>query len=713
HGFPLFCFLLLCLLHQTLGIAPLQAMRVTEFMARNHSGIVDEEGNRSDWIELQNESPEAVSLEGWSLSDAPSHPRKWTLPATNLPPGGFLLLFASGKDRRLPGGVLHTNFKLKAKGGYLSLLAPSGAPAAGATGAYPAQRADIAYGIGESGFQPGANSRTGAVEVGMLSHATPGKANNLPADPPLPPPEITPASGYHNGPLTVTSRPPRAASRVVYTTDGSEPLPGVGHEYREPIVLVRSTILRAVAFQAGSLPSEPVDRTYLIPWDVLHQTGAGFPPTWGMREGKPVPADYEMDPEIVGHPSYSNRVEQALHSLPSLSILLSPSDLFDPERGLYSNPMANGPEWERGGAVEWIPADTSPGFHSRCGVRIQGGWNRRPEECPKHSLRLLFKTRTGDGKLRYPLFGDQGMQEFSEVILRGGCNNSWLHWSAEERRHGDYLRDQWMRETYAAMGRVSARGRFVHVYLNGLYWGIYNLVERPAGPFVASRLGGKPSDYDVRNSDKVLEGDTAAWDRLFARVNLGLEAPEALREVESQLDLPGFIDYMLLNHYGANGDYDRSSNWYAARARRPDGKFFFIVWDGERTLEQATNNTLAVDDDQSPLRIFQKLRANPLFRGRFQARARELLGPGGVLSPEIAGARYRRLAADLEPAIVLESARWGDYRRDVHPYKEGPYELYTVEDHWKPEVERILHRFFPLRSATFLEQLRQAGLGGE
>ena len=158
-------------------------MRVTEFMARNHSGIVDEEGNRSDWIELQNESPEAVSLEGWSLSDAPSHPRKWTLPATNLPPGGFLLLFASGKDRRLPGGVLHTNFKLKAKGGYLSLLAPSGAPAAGATGAYPAQRADIAYGIGESGFQPGANSRTGAVEVGMLSHATPGKANNLPADP--------------------------------------------------------------------------------------------------------------------------------------------------------------------------------------------------------------------------------------------------------------------------------------------------------------------------------------------------------------------------------------------------------------------------------------------------------------------------------------------------------------------------------------------------
>jgi len=165
-----------------------------------------------------------------------------------------------------------------------------------------------------------------------------------------------------------------------------------------------------------------------------------------------------------------------------------------------------------------------------------------------------------------------------------------------------------------------------------------------------------------------------------------------------------------LNLYGANADWDASSNWYAARKRDPAGRFVFFVWDGERTLENVEDNRLQVDDDFSPTRLFQKLRACSEFRGEFARRAQTHLNGDGALAPKQAGARYRRLAALLDSAIVAESARWGDYRRDVHQYKEGPYELYTRDAHWRPEVERLLQAYFPGRSAAFMAQLKVARL---
>src|SRR5262249_34358165 len=143
----------------------------------------------------------------------------------------------------------------------------------------------------------------------------------------------------------------------------------------------------------------------------------------------------------------------------------------------------------------------------------------------------------------------------------------------------------WMRDTLRAMGHPSASGLFVHFYLNGLYWGLYDLSERPSAPFVASHFGGKPKDYDVRNGDHILEGDAAGWNQLMRLVNAIDQTPQSYAAVQACLDVPEFIDYMLANLYGANGDWDSSSNWYAARRRQPSGQFHFFVWDAERTLE--------------------------------------------------------------------------------------------------------------------------------
>ena len=119
------------------------------------------------------------------------------------------------------------------------------------------------------------------------------------------------------------------------------------------------------------------------------------------------------------------------------------------------------------------------------------------------------------------------------------------------------------------MSRPSARGRFVHLYLNGLYWGVYNLAERPDEHFAAEHFGGKAKDYDARNADNVLSGDEIAWKELLALANGGLSNAAPYETIGRLLDLPAFADFMIVNLYGGNADWDRASNWYAARRRQP------------------------------------------------------------------------------------------------------------------------------------------------
>lgn len=521
--------------------------------------------------------------------------------------------------------------------------------------------------------------------------------------------QISAAAGLFGEPFTVSLTRP-SVDEVYYSTNGAVPGPETARRWPGSLEVRTTTVLRVAAYAEGARVSPVLTRTYLFPGQVLKQTGKGFPDHWGETNRHPVMADYEMDPEIVNDRRYRDLLEPALRSIPSLSIAIRQEDLFDVKRGIYANPLESGIPWERAASVELIYPDGRPGFQADCGLRIQGGWNRRPEESPKHAFRLVFHKRYGPARLVFPIFGSSGGGEFETLILRAGCNNTWLHWSGEERHRGDYLRDQWMRDTYGAMGHPSARGCFVHLYLNGLYWGMYNLVERPSAAFAAAHFGGSPGNYDARNGNNILEGNEVAWKRLFQLANASPIDEAKYAAIADLLDLPAFADYILLNLYGANGDWDGASNWYAARSRRPPGKFRFFVWDGERTLEGPEASILDTDSDESPMRLFQRLRQSESFRKLFAERVREQVAPGGPLDAASAASRFQKLASEIELAIVAESARWGDYRRDVHRYKVGPYELYTRDDQWRPEIQRLLNDYFPRRTSELLKQLRPAGL---
>jgi len=543
--------------------------------------------------------------------------------------------------------------------------------------------------------------------VGLPSISAEHKKERLKSAAPV---EFSHERGFYSAPFQVTLSTRTAGAKIFFTTNGAAPTESAGELYERPIAINATTILRAAAFKENLAFSPVETQTYIFARDVLKQTGAGFPKTWGTNDGQPVPADYAMDPDIVNDPAYRDGLEAALKSIPTLSIVMELKDLYDPSQGIYANPKNSGAEWERPASVELIYPDGRRGFQVNCGIRIQGGWNRRPEECPKHSFRLLFKKKYGAASLKFPLFGDTGVREFETIILRGGCNNTWLHWSGEERRRADFVRDQWMRDTVRTMGHLSARGFFAHLYLNGLYWGLYNPCERPSAPFVAAHLGGTAKDYDSRNGVQILEGDKTAWNQMLALANAGLSGDREFQAMQELLDVPGFIDYMIANFYGANADWDRASNWYAARRRNPPGKFQFFVWDGERTLEAVDANSMEFDDDESPPRLFHKLRANAEFRLQFGDRVQRHLFNGGALTPEISAARFRAWSDQIDGAVAAESARWGDYRRDVHPYKTGPYELYTRDDHWRPEIKRLFAQYFPRRTAVVLKQFREAGL---
>lgn len=126
-----------------------QNVIISEFLTSNTRGITDENNDRVDWIEIHNRDTNTVNLLNWSLTDTTNNYRKWVFPETNLPPGNFMIIFASSKDRKVPGSRLHTSFGLSTSGEYLGLVRPDGSIATEFYQTYPSQVPDVSYGFSE------------------------------------------------------------------------------------------------------------------------------------------------------------------------------------------------------------------------------------------------------------------------------------------------------------------------------------------------------------------------------------------------------------------------------------------------------------------------------------------------------------------------------------------------------------------------------------
>ncbi|HYW80738.1 MAG TPA: CotH kinase family protein, partial [Thermoguttaceae bacterium] len=501
--------------------------------------------------------------------------------------------------------------------------------------------------------------------------------------------------GFFDAPfsLEITTNTPDAT--IYYTTDGSVPSATNGQIYTGPITIDETTVMRAVAVKEGYRHKDIDTMTYVFLDDVIVQDGAGLPDVWGKyiytNPGQNRPANYEMDPNVVNDPRYKNTIKDDLRAIPTMSLVLDPDDLWDQSTGIYSNSTMTGDAWERATSVELIDVDGSTQFQIDAGLRIHGGWGRRPWQNSKHSFRLLFRGEYGATKLDYPLFGDEATNKFDTLVLRAGFNDSWTGGNPSTT----YLQDPWSARTQNDMGGYGPHGTFVHLYVNGLYWGLYNPVERPNADFAAAYFGGEDEDYDAIVTRKFIDGNTTAWNQLLTTVRATTIDYDAVKD---QLDLDTFMNYLILNHFGANWDWPQN-NWYATHGNLPGGKWQFHSWDGEGNLDRDVyQNRVSNYGNNGPGEIYQNLRNLPEFRREFADRVHRHLFNDGLLTTAANVERWDKLTAQIDRAIVGESARWGDGGRN----QAGT--AATRDLSWAPAVQSIRNSYFAARPAILIGQ---------
>ena len=708
------------LLAAAAGFSACAQLVLTEFLASNGGGLVDVDGDSSDWIEIHNPTTSAVDLKDWSLTDDPALPAQWKFPAIRLDPGAYLVVFASGKDRTDPGAQLHTRFSLAAGGEYLALFPPeSTVPATEFAPGYPAQKPNISFGL------QGGQQR-------FFDPPTPGAANGAGFADFVGDTKFSHDRGFHEQPFDVVIGTRTAGATIRYTTNGTPPSLGNGFTYTGPIPIRSTTVIRAAAFKTGLQPSGVDTHTYLFLADVIRQASNGAaPPGWPTSWGANV-RDYGMDPDIVNSPLYRDEIIPALKSLPSFCVVTDLNHLFNSATGIYANPGQDGRDWERPISLELVHPDGREGFQVNAGIRIRGGFSRSTGN-PKHALRFFFREEYGAAKLQYPLFGDRGADEFDAIDLRTFQNYSW---SFQGDSRGVFIRDQFSRDTQLAMGRQGERGDYYHLYINGMYWGLFNTCERPEAAYAATYYGGRKEDWDVIKVEagpyaiNATDGDLQAWTRLYNAARAGLTNDAAYFRIqgrnedgtpnpayENLLDVENLIDYMLVILYGGNLDAPISNflgntspnNWYGQRNRTGlTGGFRFTSHDAEHTLLSVTENrtgpfgtaTSWSVAKSNPQYLWQQASANAEFRMRVADHVHRHFFNGGVLTPEASRARFANRTNEIHSAVVAESARWGDSKVATP----------LTRQNWLNAVDGILGNYFSQRTATVLTQLRARGL---
>ncbi|MEO8350963.1 MAG: CotH kinase family protein [Chthoniobacteraceae bacterium] len=592
----------------------------------------------------------------------------------------------------------------------------------GASGSnYPPQKAGVSYGFFGN-----------PLGLGFILTPTPGAANGPGVLGFVADTKFSVNRGFYDTPFTMAITTATPGATIRYTTDGSWPSETNGTIYTGPINVDRTMPVKAIAYKSGFISTNVDTHTYVFVDNVVTQTSATTQSVWGLPaswNGNTVYYGMNGNPSVV-NPATHPTIRQDLKSVPSISIVLDTRDMFG-SSGIYANPNSSGAAWERKTSLELIdPAapDGTNDFQQNCAIRIQGGAFRGFGLTRKKSFRVLFKSNYGTsnlptegaGKLKYPMFGDKAAQEFNTLTFRMESNDGW-QWDAAGGQP-QYARDQFGREVALALGLPASHGRFLHVYINGVYWGLYNVVERPDGSFAESYIEGADRDlWEGQNSGSPVNDSVnlSFWNAMNAQVNqISAAASDAARDA-AYLKTCGFnpdgsrnpafpvwvdpnniADYLLVNWYGGNNDWP-FKNYYGGIDTQPTRTGYkYFMWDSEWSLLLQSSVTTNKTSDFSGIAAPQDdLEESPEYALRFADRAHRAMFNEGPLTPANARAIYERITTQHTSILVPESARWGNQ----HGQQRG------VSD-WQNEYNRILNTWFPVRTANFLSQLRSRGL---
>ncbi len=696
--------------------AAVTTIRINEFLAVSADNpnvtnpFVDENGLFSGWIELYNSGATSVNLAGWALTNDVTKPGMWIFPSGSqsiIAAGGYLVLWADGKDITSPaaGNKMHTNFTLNTKGSYLGLF-PADLPRSTAeyqySPTYPIQEADVSYGY-----------VTSSSSNNYFTTPTPGAANGASTITGIAPSvNFSVANGYFSLPFNVALSTSASGLPIYYTTDCSIPTATNGTLYTGPIMISKTTVLRAAAIGPTLLSSNVGTQSYFFVASTLTQPAnpSGFPTQFSGAPANNTWIDnlnysastvlngsqcyFQVDPTIVAQDQAF--ITAGLLTLPTLEVTTTIPDMFAQATGLYNHPLEGGDSWERACSFEMIyPDGSQSNLQVDCGVQMQGGSSRDPVKNFKHSFRMVFKDFYGSGQLQQQLYSDSPADSFNTMILDGGSNDTYdyVGGSSQEyqRAFAQQTHDAFTSDLLLAMGWPSFHSKFCNVYIDGLFWGLYYYHDREDAAFAATYWGGDKSEYDVlRTTTTSLEVETAnngflttssastdahlvQWNTLFNYLNANSNnlaatsstvAGNALyTQFLQYVDADAFADYMIVNLFTGNSDWPQH-NWYAMLHEKQfggNGKFYFGIWDAEHVLESNSGITIDSYPSQSPGQIWGALRTNAEFKLLFADHVQQRFFNGGVLAGSNPQNYYLARANEINNAIAGESAKWGAY----------------------------------------------------
>jgi hypothetical protein len=512
---------------------------INEFSAANLDSFTDVFDKTEDWIELYNTGAEAVALGGWHLSDKENKPGKYEIPAgTTIPAGGHLLFICSGRDL-VKDGQFHTNFKLtQTKANEVVLLSN------------PAESILEMHAIGFNLVEHAhARVTDGAAEWKVATVPTFGTSNN---GAPLingytAAPTMDLAAGFYDTTQTVTITNTEANSVLRYTLDGTNPTE-LSPLYTTPITVEATTVVKARAFSndADILPGKLDFNTYFINEDyslAVFSVAADSVLDLAAGFGDVIP---------IGSLEYFN---------------------IDKEREATSFGSLN-----RHGQDSWVLDHRSLDWVSR----DEMGYSKAVEA---------------------PLFKNSDRDEYQKFMFRNSGDDNYPAIEDGQHEGATHIRDEYV-QTLAVEGGMELDSRIVErviLFLNGKYWGVYGMRERPVdhdytdeyydqGKYEIQYLttwgttelqyGGEQALTDWQNlRDFILEND--------------MSVEENYETVDDSLNLTSLTDYMLVNLNTVAIDWlNYNTGWW--RGRNPEGKhkkWGYILWDLDATFGYYINYT--------------------------------------------------------------------------------------------------------------------------
>lgn len=622
---------------------------ISEFMAANTRTLADDDRDTPDWIEIHNPDASPVNLAGWYLTDNAAKRTKWAFPAVTVPPGGYLVIFASGKNRRDPVRPLHTNFSLDADGEHLALVRPDGLTVASEfSPAYPPQPSDVSYGRSPAGG--------GAA---FLRRATPGAPNAEP-DTALAAKRVT--FSHRSGP---------------FGTAFALELSGAGANEHIRYVLASASEDGAARVVDPSFLSPRYDRPLWISESTLVR--AAVFSTDGRRQGPASTMHYLLQaPDVASFQTGLPVVVMGMHGY----------GILDSNRTPYSGwfhvfePNSSAPIFTR-----------APATSSSAVMRVRGNSSAL---FPKKGYNIELQDHAGDDNVE-PLLGMSLSADWALV-------SPWWY-------DRTYVHNAFMYALSNRIGRWAPQTRFVELFFDGDgvlstadYAGVSLLTERikpsqlnlvplsPADTSAPALTGGYLLKVDVPDGDYSFITDHGLPDMDSAAVvvlnpNADKLAPEQrdyirgyVQQMENALftgrdsewrersytdyiDVPSWVDHHLLQTLSANLDsFFHSAYFHKAR----DGKLVAgPVWDFDRALgsyDPRTQPPEGWDPGHTEMWAsgwFGVLARDPEFQqawvDRWQSlRANELASPA-------LRALCDKLAAEVTPeAAARDAARWID-----------------------------------------------------